>query len=121
MSEKQMSQNSQIIKIAQVCHEANRAWCQCLGDNSQPSWEEAPEWQRDSAEDGVKFHIDNPEAGHRGSHENWLRTKTGDGWVYGLKKDVTEKTHPCIVPFDELPGEQQMKDRIFHGIVHAMT
>ena len=35
--------------IARVCHEVNRAYCQALGDDSQPTWEEAPEWQRASA------------------------------------------------------------------------
>jgi hypothetical protein len=29
--------------IAKVCHETNRAYCETLGDNSQPPWEEAPE------------------------------------------------------------------------------
>lgn len=34
-------------KIARVCHEVNRAYCQALGDNSQPAWEDAPAWQRE--------------------------------------------------------------------------
>jgi hypothetical protein len=38
-----------IDQVARVCHEANRAYCQTLGDNSQPAWDDAPEWQKDSA------------------------------------------------------------------------
>ncbi len=41
-------------QIARVAHEVNRAYCQALGDNSQPAWEDAPQWQRDSAMLGVK-------------------------------------------------------------------
>lgn len=37
-------------QIARVCHEVNRAYCQALGDNSQPTWEEAPQWQRQNHE-----------------------------------------------------------------------
>lgn len=44
-----------IEQIARVCHEVNRAYCQALGDDSQPAWEDAPQWQRDSALLGVQL------------------------------------------------------------------
>ena len=84
-----------IENIARVCHEANRALCIAFGDTSQPAWNDAPEWQKESAKKGVKFHLDNPNAGPEA------------------------KTHPCMVPFHELPQEQQAKDHIFRAIVHA--
>lgn len=108
-----------IEMIARVCHEANRAYCAALGDLSQPAWENAPDWQRSSAVAGVEFHIANPSAGPEASHESWLAQKAADGWVYGETKDPEAKTHPCMVAFDQLPREQQAKDFIFRGIVHA--
>lgn len=111
---------SVIIAIAMVCHAANRAYCQTLGDNSQPDWYEAPKWQIESAINGVEFHILNPAAGPAGSHENWLREKERDGWKYGLVKDPEKKEHPCFMPFHELPPEQQRKDVLFTSIVHAL-
>jgi len=110
-----------VDEIARVCHEANRAYCQTLGDFSQFAWESAPDWQKSSAVNGVKFHIDNPSAGPSGSHENWLKVKTEEGWVYGETKDLDKKTHPCCVPYDQLPEQQRLKDHIFVGIVRAMT
>ena len=107
-------------QIARVCHEVNRAYCQALGDNSQPTWEIAPQWQRDSAMLGVKLHIDNPTAGAQASHESWLAQKVAEGWVYGPEKRPDLKQHHCMVPFDELPREQQAKDYIFRGVVHAL-
>jgi len=41
--------------IAVVCHEANRAYCSRIGDDSQPPWCDAPEWQKMSAITGVTF------------------------------------------------------------------
>lgn len=105
--------------IARICHEVNRAYCQALGDNSQPTWEDAPGWQRSSAESGVRMHLENPDAGPQASHEAWLREKHDTGWKYGVVKSPETKEHPCIVPFDELPREQQAKDYIFRAIVHA--
>ncbi len=107
-----------IAAIAAVCHEVNRAYCASLGDNSQAHWDDAPDWQKQSAINGVEFHIENPEAGPSGSHENWLKVKQADGWVYGETKDVDAKTHPCMVPYTELPKEQQAKDALFVAAVH---
>lgn len=108
-------------KIAEVCHEANRAYCLALGDTSQPTWADAPDWQKASAVNGVLFHFANPEAGDAASHENWLKEKEAAGWKYGPVKDPANKEHPCFVPFDQLPKEQQAKDRLFRAIVHALT
>ena len=94
-----------------------------LGDLSQPSWDDAPDWQKQSAITGVNLHTKNTEAGVEASHESWMKEKVDDGWVYGEKKDPEAKppTHHCIVPFDQLPKEQQAKDFIFRAVVHALN
>ena len=109
------------VEIAQVCHEANRAYCQSIGDNSQPAWNDAPQWQIESAMKGVEFHQTHPDADASASHESWLKEKLDNGWTYGEEKDAEAKTHPCIVDFADLPVEQQIKDHIFRSIVHGMT
>lgn len=106
--------------IARVCHEVNRAFCIFIDDLSQLPWEAAPEWQRNSAIAGVQFHIDNPDAGDSASHDEWSRHKLAEGWVFGEVKDPEAKTHPCLVPFDQLPVEQQMKDKLFRETVHNL-
>lgn len=107
--------------IARVCHEANRAYCRTLGDQSQPPWDDAPQWQRDSALNGVLFHLENPDAKPSDSHESWMRQKVEDGWTYGPVKDPEAKQHPCMVPYEELPVEQQRKDALFIAVIHALS
>lgn len=109
-----------ITKIAQVCHETNRAYCQSIGDNTQQPWELAPDWQRKSAVSGVMFHLDNPCAGPSHSHNSWSAEKTAGGWKYGPVKDSEKKEHPCLVPYEELPLEQKVKDQLFIGVISAM-
>lgn len=104
-------------RIAEVCHNVNKALCQELGDNSQVSFRNAPLNIKASVLDGVKFHLENPDAGPSASHENWLKFKRADGWIYGLNKDPLIKTHPCLRPYNELPKEQRVKDHIFHSLV----
>jgi hypothetical protein len=107
--------------IAEVCHEANRSYCRALGDDSQPAWKDAPDWQKASAITGVRFIRMNPQATAEDSHRSWLAVKLADGWKYGPEKDPEAKTHPCCVPYAELPPEQRAKDHIFSGIVRAMA
>lgn len=107
-------------EIARVCHEANRAYCHTIGDDSHEPWTHAPEWQRVSAVSGVtqilKGEVGSPEE----AHEQWMAAKKRDGWVVGPVKDPAKKEHPCMVPFDKLPYEQQTKDFLFFSIVNAL-
>src|SRR4051812_33385479 len=102
-----------VEQIAKVAHEVNRSYCVALGDNSQPEWHEAPEWQKSSAINGVNFHLANPHAGASHSHDAWLKEKEETGWKYGPVKNPETKEHPCFVPYEQLPVEQKAKDYLF--------
>lgn len=108
------------VKIASVCHEANKAWCEANADYSQKHWDEAEQWQIYSALKGVEFRLANPDAKEDAQHNAWMKDKVDAGWVYGEEKDANLLTHPCIVPFDQLPLFQQKKDKLFCAIVDAL-
>lgn len=107
-------------QIARVTHEANRV-LQILEEDPAPSlsWNFASEEQRASAVDGVQAALagKTPEE----LHENWVRFKTAGGWTYGPVKDELEKTHPCMVPYGDLPEAQQVKDHLFGAIVRTLA
>jgi len=44
-------------------------------------------------------------------HEHWCREKTAEGWRYGLEKDIAQKTNPSIMPWNELPENDQEKNK----------
>lgn len=112
--------NEIVNYIAVVAHEANRAYCISIGDNSQLPWNDAPEHAQKSAIEGVKFHFANKNANAGDSHRSWHAFKLADGWSYGPEKDILKKRHPCMVPFEELPIEQQIKDHVFRSVVHGL-
>lgn len=109
----------QIRTIAIACYNANKAYCESIGDNSFSSWEEAPQWQRDSIIDGIKFHLKNPKATKEDSHKNWLKLKEQEGWKYGAVKNPETKEHPCFVPYNQLPESQKFKDALFMNTFNA--
>jgi hypothetical protein len=104
---------------ARIAHEVNRAYCNSIGDFSQPGWDDAPDWQKESAIKGVQFHYANPDATPEDSHNSWMEQKRADGWPYGEKKDPEAKTHPAFLPYDQLPQEQRTKDYLFKAVMSA--
>ena len=44
-------------------------------------------------------------------HEVWAAGRIADGWTYGATRDDAEKTHPCLVPYEELPESEKEYDR----------
>lgn len=113
-----MTRERAILTAAMINHESNRIYCEAIGDFSQPFWAGAPDWQRDSAIHAVEGVLagNTPEQ----SHESWLDEKERTGWCYGPEKDVERKTHPCFMPYAELPPEQKVKDALCVGVVRAI-
>ena len=86
---------------------------------SQVSWEEAPDWQRESVRNGVRAVRDEGPDPQR-SHESWLKEKLEHGWKFGLVKDADLKEHPCCVAFEDLPRMQRLKDTLFTTVAFEM-
>lgn len=110
-----------VLDIARAAHEANRVYCNALGDTSQPPWDEAPNWQQLSVIAGVNAILDGSASTPEEQHEGWMDAKAHDGWTYGETKDPALKTHPCMLPYLELPASQRAKDKIFRGVVIGMA
>ncbi len=108
-----------ILAAAVLAHEINRAYCRGIGDYSHLPWDEAPEWQKTSAIAGVEAMAANPSHTPEQSHEGWLAFKEADGWTYGPVKDPDIKQHPCMVPYNQLPPEQRIKDALFTTAVRT--
>ncbi len=47
----------------------------------------------------------------RNVHEVWAASRMSQGWTYGSQRNDELKTHPCLVPYDELPEEEKDYDR----------
>ncbi len=47
----------------------------------------------------------------RNTHEVWAAQRIADGWSYGRTRDDIQKTHPCLVCYDELAENEKQYDR----------
>lgn len=44
-------------------------------------------------------------------HEVWAETRIKQGWLFGEQRNDELKTHPCLVPYEDLPEEEKEYDR----------
>lgn len=44
-------------------------------------------------------------------HEVWARTRILQGWRYGKERNDELKTHPCLIPYEELSEDEKEFDR----------
>ena len=45
-------------------------------------------------------------------HDVWAAQRIADGWRFGKARDDISKSHPCLVPYDELPETEKTYDRV---------
>ena len=110
-----------IEEIARIVHEANRELTAVIKDVPvQPPWDEAPESMRTASAQGIRFRLANPTATPADMHANWMKTRLSDGWVLGAVKGEAKKTHPALVPYEQLPEAVRLKDKLFSAIVDAL-
>lgn len=104
--------------IARVVHEANSGLQAVNGEPVQPRWDDAPEWARWSCIEGVRDALGGLTPQEH--HEAWAETMRAEGWTRGPVRDGEAKTHPLLVPWEELPPRQRVKNELFLTIVAAL-
>ena len=51
------------------------------------------------------------EAMAKNVHEVWAESRISQGWTYGPERNDALKTHPCLVPYEDLPEVEKAYDR----------
>ena len=47
----------------------------------------------------------------KNTHDIWAAQRLTEGWKYGTTRNDTLKTHPCLVPYEDLPESEKEYDR----------
>ncbi len=116
-----MVHSQEIEKIARTVHEALRAWAAANGQVPYPAWRRAPKWMKDSSIESVRYVLENPKAQASAQHDQWMAQKIRDGWRFGEVKDADKKTHPLLIPYEQLPEIERKKDALLNATVLALA
>ena len=121
MAQNFSNKNIDLEPIAQVVHDAIRAWSAVHGQHAIPRWADAPDWMQASTLRSVAFVLDYPDASAGDQHRQWMAQRLEEGWVFGEVRDEDAKTHPMLVPFEDLPDFEIKKDLLVAAIVKALA
>lgn len=110
-----------IARVAESCaraaHAVNAVYCRAIGDTPSPAFDDLTDAQREGAVRGAAHALDGGSPAD--SHALWMASRIAEGWTLGPVKDFEAKTHPCLVPYAELPEAQRRKDAQFQAVVRA--
>jgi len=108
---------TQLLRIAYLAHEINRAYCESLGDYSQPVWSDLPNPEKYQHALEVEHYLLSEPMTPEAAHASWMQSRLAEGWSYGIEKDPVLKTHPSLVLFQELSPEEMTKDYLYDTAV----
>jgi len=80
-------------------------------------WEERDEAFRQQFMKVIDKYFKNDLPTPKEAHDSWMDAYEKMGWRYGKVRDPEKKTHPDMVPFEDLPKDEQDKDAIFLAFV----
>lgn len=101
--------------IAEIAHEARRAYCNIGLAEEVVSWNGLPLAEQQDVIELLKFCVENagqqlnPEA----LHTHWMGMKLRQGWKYGELTDAEHKEHALLLPYSELSEENRLKMALF--------
>lgn len=105
-------------KIAELIYEATRLEAEWSKRPIIPEkWNNRDEAFRNQFVDIVRKYIQDGIPTPEEAHNSWMESYFKMGWKYGKERSVENKTHPDLIPFDELPKEERDKDAIFLCLV----
>lgn len=103
-----------ILLCALLVHNVVKALNDAFNEYTVP-WAD----NRDSIIAGVKRTLADPTETPEANHNAWAKYKFSEGWNYGATKDEKAKTHPCLVPYEQLGPHAKSKDAIFQTVVRT--
>ena len=61
---------------------------------------------------GTKYVLENPATTAEENHNIWMEAKKNQGYTYGEVLDIEKKTHPSMIPFENLSDVEKRKDEM---------
>lgn len=104
------------VQVAMICHAAHNEYAKQIGQPSI-SWEDKGEEHQQTVIDSVNKIMSGEIKSPEQAHNNFVKRKEADGWVYGLEFSTEKKINPRLIPFNRLSRIHQNKEELFFNIV----
>lgn len=110
----------EIEKIAEIAYETNVLYANAIG-KKEPGWAKMKKDDKQMAINDAQFYADNPSSLPDALHNVWLREMEENGYQYGEQEDGDEKTHPHVIPYEQLPDYHRKQATLFRHVVVTLA
>tara|TARA_R110002126_G_scaffold29832_1_gene98137 strand:- start:162 stop:497 length:336 start_codon:yes stop_codon:yes gene_type:complete len=108
-----------INQISKTAHAIHLAYCKENNIPTQPVWEEVSVEHKEIVYDTVTNILKDSIKTVEESHDNFIKKKYSQGWIFGEVYSLENKTNPRMVDFSRLTLEQRTKERLFFECVNS--
>lgn len=108
------------IQLAEVCYESVRACNRVLKLGAQYDWCDIDDSVKQSVENAVSRTLADPNDTQEASHEKWYKEMEALGWRYGTSYNEELKEHSMMLPFNMLPKQFTIANKLHVAIVSAL-
>lgn len=109
------------VQVARIAHDAIYTLNHFVEERTEyPRWFDRTPEDRQMYVDAAKRVAFHPDVTQKTMHDLWMASKLAEGWVYGPERDYVKKTHPSLVPNEELSELEKAKDQLFINVVRAL-
>jgi uncharacterized protein (DUF433 family) len=112
-----LSEDDILELILTVVHNANAVMKKINGEKHEELADMEPA-RRAGIKAAIKYALENDTTPEQ-SHINWLAAQEALGYKYGVEIDRVNLLHPCMVPYEQLPAAQKLKDDMFMSIINS--
>ncbi|GBC62521.1 hypothetical protein DENIS_3493 [Desulfonema ishimotonii] len=109
-----------VEQAARSFHQHLKAFRESLGDYTLPDWEETTKHNREMGVRFVRYTLANQSITPESHHEKWVANMAKRGWRHGNERNPDKKTHPCMVPWEDLPYHEQAKTVLMIATVNIL-
>lgn len=108
------------IQLAEVCYESVRACNRVLKLGAQYDWCDVDDQQKHGIENAIIRTLADPNDTQESNHEKWYKEMEAQGWRYGVAPNEELKEHPMMLPFNMLPKQFTIANKLHVAIVSAL-
>jgi hypothetical protein len=113
-----------VEQFGRLNHALRREVARIFGDGTvPPDWDEAPGWMHAESARSARKLLENPGMMAEEEHDRWMRQKLAEDppWRYGPVRDDEAKIHPSLLPFDQLPPGERLKDLLRVSLAGSLS
>lgn len=104
-----------LAKIAEQAHAVNNVWTKEVGNETRPEWNTLSQEDKEHYIHAVSNAIDSKLYSPAEAHKQWSTWMLAQGWEHG-EYNRDEKKHPNLIPFEQLPESEKVKDILFIAV-----